>query len=79
MNDPKSIALALRNAAAVLERAKQLAASLPAIDQMSAFALAYDLPRVVLALNCIAGTLDPEGDTDDDEEIDLEELARMGR
>jgi hypothetical protein len=74
MNDPKAIASALRTAADNLERAKRLADGLPQVDQASAFALAYDLPRVVLAFSCIAGTLDPEPE---EEEIDIEELARL--
>jgi hypothetical protein len=73
----KAIALALRTAAEALERAKQLAADLPArfVDDMAAMALAFDLPRVVLALATVAGTLDPEGSTE--EEIDIEDLARL--
>jgi hypothetical protein len=38
-------------------------------------ALAFDLPRVVLALATVAGSLDPEGSAE--EEIDLEELAQL--
>jgi hypothetical protein len=42
----------------------------------AAFALAFDVPRVILALATVAGTLDPEGSAEK-EEIDLSELARL--
>jgi hypothetical protein len=76
--NPKSIALALRTAAEALERAKQLAADLPArfVDDTAAMALAFDAPRVVLALATVAGSLDPAGTADDDV-LDLEDLRQM--
>jgi hypothetical protein len=76
----KDLARTLRAAAEHLEQAARLAQGLPAVDQMSAFALAFDAPRVVLALATVAGTLDPEAGTEEEEEeIDLEELAHLGR
>jgi hypothetical protein len=76
----KAIALALRAAAENLERARQLAQGLPAsaVNDVSALALYLDAPKVILALATIAGTLDPAGSAEDEDELlDLAELAAL--
>jgi hypothetical protein len=63
----QAIAQALRAAAEALDCCRKLCCDLPpgVVDAESAMALAFDLPRVSLALATIAGTLDPAHGTAD--------------
>ena len=73
-------AATLRAAARALESACHLAQQLPpsAVGAEEAMALAFDAPRVILALAVIAGTLDPAGEVADIEcnEMTPERIAR---